>query len=149
MKLLLTTLLLASVFGYSQTVMPVEEAKQNGLLIKVEKEYKEALGDNGIFKTEADQQKHIETYYNFLKSFGEYLFKNNFKWEEVTKGWNRIYMNPDGTIDFFLYSFKNLPAEKEEEFRRLLYEYVKDHKFGNSAQEKFAQCSPVTYSKTT
>lgn len=86
MKLLLTTLLLTSVFGYTQTVMPVEEAKQNGLLNKVEKEYKGALGDNGIFKTEADQQKHIETYYNFLKSFGEYLLKIILNGKRLPKG---------------------------------------------------------------
>jgi hypothetical protein len=52
MKLLLAGLLLTSFFGYSQTIMRVEEAKQNGLLTKVEKEYKGALGDDGVFKTE-------------------------------------------------------------------------------------------------
>ncbi|MHA3788920.1 hypothetical protein ACX0HA_11960 [Flavobacterium hauense] len=148
MKLLLTCLLFTSFFGYSQTVMRVEEAKQNGTLTKVEKEYKGALGDDGIFKTEQEQQKHRDAYRNYLLDFGKFLEKNNFKWEETTKGWNRIYMQPDGTIDYFLYSFKNLPADKEKEFQRLLGLYIKDHKFGNTAPVKFAQCSSVTYPKS-
>lgn len=148
MKLLLASLLLTSFFGYSQTIMRVEEAKQSGLLTKVEKEYKGALGDDGVFKTEEERQKLIETYQNFLISFGQYLYDNNFKWDETTKGWNRIYMNPDGTIDYFLYSLRNIPAEKEAEFQRLLSLYIKDHKFGITAPEKFAQCSPVTYPKS-
>lgn len=148
MKLLLTSLLLTSFFGYSQTVMPVQEAKQSGILTKVEKEYKGALGDDGIFKTEQEQQKHIDAYRNYLLEFGKFLGKNNFKWEETTKGWNRIYMQPDGTIDYFIYSLKDIPAEKEKEFRRLLTLYVKEHKFGNIAPIKFAQCSSVMYPKS-
>jgi hypothetical protein len=128
--------------------MPVQEAKQNGILTKVEKEYKGALGDDGIFKTELEQQKHIDAYRNYLLDFGKFLEKNNFKWDEDTKGWNRIYMKPDGTIDYFLYSFKNLPEEKEKEFQRLLSLYIKDHKFGNPAPDKFHQCSSVTYPKS-
>jgi hypothetical protein len=57
-------------------------------------------------------------------------------------------MKPDGTIDYFLYSLRNIPAEKEAEFQRLLSLYIKDHKFGITAAEKFAQCSPVTYPKS-
>jgi len=148
MKLLLSALLLTSFFGYSQTAMPFELAKQKGISPKVDKEYRGALGDDGVFKTEAEQKKHIEAYQNFLKGLGEYLYNNNFKWESVTKGFNRIYMKPDGTIDYFLYVFKDFSSEKQKEFDRLLNLYIKDHKFGITASEKFAQCSPVTYPQT-
>lgn len=148
MKLLLTCLLFTSFFGYSQRAMPFEEAKQKGISPEVDKIYKGALGDDGVFTTEEDKQRHIATYYNFLKGLGEYLNTNNFKWEDTTKGFNRIYMQPDGTIDYFLYSFKDLPADKEKEFNRLLNLYIKDHKFGSTAPVKFAQCSPVTYPKS-
>lgn len=153
MKLLLPALLLFSFLGYSQTAMPFEEARKKGISPEVDKIYKSAFdsreGHEGVFTKEEDIQRHTEAYYDYLKGLGKFLLENNFKWEETTKCFNRIYMQPDGTIDYFLYSFKNLPADKEKEFGRLLNLYIKDHKFGNPAPEKFAQCSPVTYVKSS
>jgi len=148
MKLVFLCLLFTSFFGYSQTAMSFEEAKQKGISPEVDKVYKGALGDDGVFKTEEEQQKHIQAYQDFLKGLGVYLESHNFKWDAVTKGFNRIYMRPDGTIDYFLYAFKDLSKDKEKKFRKLLGEYIKSHKFGITAPVKFAQCSPVTYSKT-
>lgn len=152
MKLLLTGLLLISFFGYSQIAMPFEQAKKEGISPKVDSIYKSAFDGRedhpSVFKKQEDIDKHINAYYDYLRGLGKFLLDNNFKWEETIKGFNRIYMQPDGTIDYFLYSFKNLPAEKEKMFHRLLALYIKDHKFGNTAPEKFAQCSAVTYPKS-
>ncbi|MCO6148765.1 hypothetical protein [Flavobacterium sp. NRK1] len=115
MKVMLLCLLFTS-FVDSEIAMPFEEAKQKGISPEVDKVYKGALGDDGVFKTEEDQQKHIAAYQNFLKGLGVYLDSHNFKWDAVTKGFNRIYMRPDGTIDYFLYAFKDLPADKEKQF---------------------------------
>ena len=152
MKSLLACLLLTSFFGYSQTVMSVPEAKEKGLFPKVDSVYTSAFDGRAdhkaVFKKQEDIDKHVDAYHDYLKGLGKFLSDNNFKWEKDTKGWNRIYMQPDGTIDYFIYSLKDIPAEKEKEFRRLLALYIKGHKFGNTAPEKFAQCSSVTYPKS-
>lgn len=148
MKLVLSILLLSSYFGYSQTAIPLIEAREKGIFDNIEKAHTPALGDDGVFKTEEDQQKLIDAYHNYLRGLGKFLLENNFKWEVTTKGWNRIYMQPDGTIDYFIYSLKNLSVEKQKEFERLLNLYIKDHKFGISAPVGFSQCSPVTYPKS-
>lgn len=152
MKLLLSALLLTSFFGYSQTVMSVPEAKEKGIFPKVDSIYTSAFDGRAdhkaVFKKQEDIDKHINAYHDYLKGLGEFLHENNFKWDETTKGWNRIYMQPDGTIDYFIYSLKDVSAEKEKEFRRLLALYIKVHKFGNTAPVKFAQCSSVTYPKS-
>ncbi|PZR22775.1 MAG: hypothetical protein DI539_04590 [Flavobacterium psychrophilum] len=152
MKLLLSALLLSSYFGYSQIAMPFEQARKEGISPKVDSIYKSAFdgreGYPSVFKKKEDIDRHTNAYRGYLKGLGEFLNQNGFKWEETTKGFNRIYIQPDGTIDYFLYSFKNLSADKEKEFGRLLNLYIKDHKFGNPAPEKFAQCSPVTYPKS-
>lgn len=136
----------------AQAAMSIPTAKEKGITVEhLDSIYKSAIHSEpakAVFKTDAEQQKLIDAYTNFLTDFGAFLLKNNFKWEEPTRGWNRIYMKPDGTVDYFLYSFKTLPPVKEAEFNRLLNLYLKDHKFGITAPVKFAQCSPVTYPKS-
>jgi len=145
-------LLVSPLLMRAQEAMSIPAAKEKGIIVEhLDSVYKSALHSEpakAVFKTDAEQQKLIDAYTNFLIDLGEFLRKNNFKWEEPTRGWNRIYMKPDGTVDYFLYSFKTLPPAKEAEFNRLLNLYLKDHKFGISAPVKFAQCSPVTYPKS-
>lgn len=150
MKKLLFSVLFISALSNGQTAMPFEEAKTKGISPKVDTDYQGAIGPGGVFTTEADQQKHVDAYHRFLQGLGEYLAENNFKWDDVTKGFNRIYMDPSGKIDYFLYSFRPAIApEKEKEFRRLLNEYISKTNFGITAPVKFAQCSPVTYTNTS
>jgi hypothetical protein len=136
----------------AQKGLSIPVAKEQGITVEhLDSIYKSAVHSEpakAVFKTEAEQQKLAEAYVKFLTDFGSFLLKNHFKWENATRGWNRIYIAPNGKIDYFLYSLRDLPAEKEQEFNRLLNLYVKDHKFPITAPVKFAQCSPVTYPKS-
>ena len=88
-----------------------------------------------------------ESYRELLLGFGKYLKSHNFKWEKPTKGFNRIYFNKDGGIDYFIYSFQpdQLTAEQEMQFDQLLNEFIIDYRFPLTAEVGFHQCSPVTY----
>lgn len=151
--LLLLIMLLYVAIGFSQKAMPFKEAREQGISPQVDSIYKSAVfpsqPEKAVFKTDDEVQKHIAAYQEFLLDFGYFLLDNKFKWEETTRGFNRIYIAEDGTVEYFLYDFKTIidPA-KEAEFRRLLNLYINDHKFGIIAPEKFAQCSPVTYPKS-
>ncbi|WP_417353249.1 hypothetical protein [Flavobacterium alkalisoli] len=150
MKKLLLSVLFISVFSYGQQSMSFKEAKEKGIYPEVENVYKPAIGPGGVFTTDEDVQKHIEAYQNFLKGLGDYLVKNNFKWEETTKGFNRIYMDITGKVEYYLYDFKtDITQEKEKEFNRLLNGYIKRINFEITAPVKFAQCSPFTFVATT
>jgi len=100
-----------------------------------------------VFKTKEDQAKLIKAYTQLLQDLGKFLKDNHFKWEVLTRGFNRIYLNANGKIDYFLYNFAKdqLTSAKEKEFSRLLNLFVKDYQFALTAQEKFAQCSSVKY----
>lgn len=104
-----------------------------------------------VFKSEAEQQQMFEAYMKLLQDFGRFLDSNDFVWEHQTKGFNRIYFNSDGTIDYFLYSFhyakpeEQLSRELQSEFNRLLNIFVQSYKIPMTAGRKFAQCSPTTY----
>lgn len=149
---ILAILILFTTTCLAQQAMPFKEAREIGIYPKVDSIYKSAFHstepEKAVFKAEEDVQKHIASYKDFLQKFGKYLKSNNFKWDETTRCFNRVYMDEDGTVDYFLYDFKTpISKEKEKEFRRLLNLFISQNKFGNTAPEKFAQCSPVIYQK--
>jgi Predicted Zn-dependent protease (DUF2268) len=135
-----------------QKAMTFQEAEKQGKSYPyLDSLYKSAVHSDtsqAVFKTPEEQQILQKAYGDFLKALGTFLKTNNFKWEKLTKCFNRIYINSDGTVDYFLYKFSKdqITEEKEHEFERLLNIFLKDHKFPASAKEKFAQCSPVKYS---
>lgn len=150
------TLLLAFAFtvvSAQHEAMTIQDAGKQGISIShLDSIYKSAVhvdSSLAVFKTEAEQQAMYEAYIKLLRDFGKLLTENNFKWEKPTKGFNRIYFNTDGTIDYFLYSFQSsndlLSQEKQNEFNRLLKLFIKDYKIALAAKTKFAQCSPTTY----
>ncbi|WP_421875506.1 hypothetical protein [Marinoscillum sp.] len=93
------------------------------------------------------QQEYIQAYYAMLHELSTYLNQNDFKWGGQTRCFNRIYFAEDGSIDFFLYKFKEgeITAEQQSQFATLLGQFIQSYKFALSKDVKFAQCSPVNY----
>ena len=135
--------LLFSLSAAAQQAIDFETARKSGQFSRLEKEYSNALE---IFKTEEDSNKLMESWKRFFADLGEFLSEKGYKWKEQTRCFNRIYMSPDGTIDFFLYHFKTLGPEKEKLFNQLLQEYITTHNFGIASTVKFAQCGNIVYS---
>lgn len=145
------TFLLIAVSLSGQQALSFQEAREIGIYPKIEEEYKSAIHsdpDLAVFKTEEESKKLVDSYVAFLKELGAFLSEQGYKWEESTHGFNRIYIESDGTIDYFIYDLKKLDQEKIHQFQQLLQEYIGTHKFGITAPVKFAQCSPVTYPKS-
>lgn len=147
-----------SFLGYAQPkAMAFEEAKNTRFSADVlDKKYKSALHSNeelAVFKTEKDQEQLIAAYTKLLQDFGVFLKKNDFIWDKPHRCFNRIYISKEGKIDYFLYHFnvnehepeKNLTTQQLKEFKRLLNLFIRHYTFGVTAQENFAQCSPVVY----
>ena len=136
---------------YAQRVIKFEEAEKYGIGVQhLDSIYKSAIhadANLAVFKTPAEKQNLKLAYSKFIQDLGGFLKENNFKWDTPTRCFNRIYMSADGTVEYFLYHFtaKDVPDEKEKQFNKLLTLFVKDHKFGITANESFAQCSPVRY----
>jgi hypothetical protein len=150
-NVLIYLLSLTAFCTYGQKVMHFQEAEKQGKSYQsLDSLYKSAIHSDtsqAVFKSPEEQQILQKAYGDFLQDLGKFLKTNNFKWEKLTKCFNRIYINSDGTVDYFLYKFSKdqITEEKEKEFERLLNIFLKDHKFPASAKEKFAQCSPVKY----
>lgn len=135
----------------AQRIIKFEDAEKFGIGNKrLDSIYKSAIhadANLAVFKTAAEQQNLRLAYNKFIQNLGNFLKENNFKWDNPTRCFNRIYMNADGTVEYFLYHFtaNNVPDQQEKQFNKLLNLFVKDHKFGITANERFAQCSPIVY----
>jgi hypothetical protein len=101
--------------------------------------------DSAVF---ADKQtQYIKAYYGLLQDINTYLNSNSFRWGGMTRCFNRIYFNEDGSIQYFIYSFEDgeISTEREEEFDQLLNEFIADYRFPLANNKKFSQCSPANY----
>lgn len=131
-----------------------QSAEKQGISIKhLDSLYTSAVHTDtslAVFKTEKEQDALQQAYIKLLQDFGKFLYENNFEWEKPTRCFNRIYINSDGTIDYFLFNFLGKTEDKpskniEMEFQRLLNVFISDYKFSLTAKTKFAQCSSTTY----
>lgn len=138
-------------FGQSKA-MAFQEAEKQGILLKnLDSMYKSAVHSDvklAVFKTAEEQANLRNAYVDFLQNLASFLKTHQFKWDKQTRCYNRIYFNATGRVDYFLYNFsrEQISAEKEAEFGRLLNLFIKDYKLSLTANEGFAQCSPVKYS---
>lgn len=127
-----------------------QKATNNGVSIPVlDSLYQSALHSDSLQAAFAGQEQEFQqAYVSMLKALGDFLHTNNFKWGKQIRCFNRIYINKDGTIDYFLFNFKpgELDPEKELMFEKLLGEFITTYRFSLTNTKDFAQCSPVQYS---
>ena len=123
-----------------------DAGKHNIRVSYLDSTYKSAIHSDSTKAVFKDNEEVAKAYNTLLQDLGNFLYKNGFLWEQTVRGFNRIYFNKDGSIDYFIYTFRSeLTAEQLSKFNTLLNEFIQDYKFPLSADEKFAQCSPVTY----
>lgn len=151
MKTILTILLLTVVNfnSYGQKAMTFTEAQENGVdIYSLDSIYKSGIhSDTTLAVFVTNQDEYIAAYQKLLQDLGKFLKTNNFLWQSPTKGFNRIYFDKSGNIDFFLYNFRpdQLSVDQESIFKKLLNKFIANHRFSLTANTGFAQCSPVTY----
>ena len=150
MKLL--TLFLFTTFSISvlsaQKGFRREEAEKNGVRVSLlDSTYKSAIHTDPKLAVFTDQETVSKAYTQLLMDFGQFLVSKNFQWEQPVSGFNRIYFNKDGRIDYFIYQFRGdvLSPSQVSQFDQLLNEFIQQYTFPLHADVKFAQCSPVTY----
>lgn len=149
MKLLISTcILLVTSWSYSQKAFEHKNAANFGIrTTQLDSIYKSAVHSDSSLAVFQNIESVSEAYGSLLQSFGDFLYKNNFVWQEKTTGFNRIYFDNDGSIDYFVYTLRGAQLTEEQviRFNELLNQFIQDYRFPLTADGKFAQCSPVTY----
>ena len=130
-----------------QQIMTFKKATEVGLSPKLDSLYLGGVDSDSTKSVFKDSKSYIEAYQKFIKDLSTFLAKNNFKWGKEVRCFNRIYFSEKGTIDYFIYSFKEgqLTPEQEVQFSDLLERFTKTAKFALQPTKQFAQCSPVRY----
>mgnify|MGYP006955599171 FL=1 len=146
---ILLLLLSFSFVSQAQQAMSFTQATDQGInLQELDSTYKSGIHSDASKAVFAGQQdEYIQAYYSMLHELSTYLNQNEFKWGGQTRCFNRIYFAEDGSIDYFLYNFKEgeIAEDRLTQFSTLLGQFIKDYKFALSKDVKFAQCSPVNY----
>ncbi|MEP1152174.1 MAG: hypothetical protein ABJH08_10645 [Balneola sp.] len=126
-----------------------EDAETRGISIsELDSTYPSAAHfepEKGVFKER--QEKFLTQYRDLHINLGKYLTKNGFDWPETTRLFTRVYFDSSGSIDYFLINpaKANLSENQQEQYFKLLNEFIKDYKLPISADIGFAQCSPIKY----
>jgi hypothetical protein len=116
---------------------------------KLDETYQSALhSDSTKAALKGKEKEFTNGYISLLRDLSTFLKKNNFVWGKQTRCFNRIYLNKNGEIDYFLFNFKEgeIEKSKEDEFKTLLNTFIQKYKFPLTNGVNFAQCSPVKYS---
>lgn len=145
----ISLLFICCVILHAQTALPIDIAKQQGIgIAELDSLYMSGVhSDSTLAVFHKNQDEFISSYQKLLQDFGKFLKQNNFNWEKPTKGFNRIYFDKAGKIDYFLYSFRpgQITPEQEKVFGELLNKFIQTYQFPMTADKGYAQCSPVTY----
>lgn len=108
--------------------------------------YKDAINvDTTKAVFEGRTHEFFNAYKQMLGDFIHYLQTNESFKNKSFSFFNRVYFEPDGTIDYYFYSLKpgELTQDEEALFKKSLNEFIKTYKFPMTAKVPFAQCSPV------
>jgi hypothetical protein len=149
LHVLLVTFLSHSLFA-QKIATQFQEAEKQGISIKeLDNLYPSALhSDSAKAVFRGKEKEFYESYVSLLRDLSSYLKKHSYTWGKTTRCFNRIYINKDGSVGYFLFNFKEgvIEATKEKEFKRLLRDFIKTYQFPLESKSNFAQCSPVVYS---
>lgn len=105
-----------------------------------------------VFNTTESNKSFISNYYQMLKDIGAFLREKGLIWKENVSLFHRVYFAPDGSIDYYLYTFRGdkstrPPTQDIELYDRLMKEFVAQYNIGKQADKKFVQCGKVTFGK--
>jgi hypothetical protein len=147
---LMTILLSTLTYGQKIATTFQDAVSNKGISIeKLDSTYQSALHtDSSKAAFKGQEKKFMDGYISLLSDLNTFLKKNNFSWGKQTRCFNRVYLNKNGEIDYFLFNFKEgeIEKSKEAEFQKLLSEFIQTYRFPLTNKVNFAQCSPVKYS---
>lgn len=147
--LFLIILFSATLSGVSQKAMTFNIAREQNIRNSwLDSTYTNGINTDtskAVFKSNVDE--YIAAYQQLLQELVSYLKSNGLVWEKPIRGFNKIYFDKSGKIDYYLYNLKpdQLTSDQEKTFDALLKKFVASHTFSLKAPVNFAQCSPVTY----
>lgn len=97
----------------------------------------------GIVHGQEELNAYVKVWTEFLQGIGQ----ADFHFGKPYRGHCVVYFAADGTVDYFLYSFRGgAPSEElQQKFDALMEKYVSSYVFGIKADRKFSQCGGLSF----
>lgn len=148
-KLFITLYIVANLDCQGQKVFYFKEFSKDSVEA-IEKNFISAI-DSRKEMVSAFPEGHEEVLQHWTDlhaTFQKYLQDHKFLFEADTKFFLRFYFNKDGTIARVGYNLKeSMEKDTRLKFENHLTSFSSIHNFGMKAQQPYAQCGSVTYTK--
>lgn len=136
----------AGVYSHSQVAMPYSEARGLYNVKLLDSIHVSGMHADSTKAAFGDRQAEFEkSYTEMLNELSTYLNKNGFSFGKDTRCTHKIYFEKDGSIKYYLYTFRDLDPAKEADFKRLLNEFIKGYKFPMDCKTPYRQCGSAVY----
>jgi len=134
---------------HAQKAIPLAQAEEKGYdLTKLEKEYgADPAGNSKSLFEQVDKDQIINAWTKLNKDLSVYAKKNGFDWKSQSRGFNKVYFNKDGSIHLFFYRIDKdyFTYKEQEQFHKLINQFVKDYRFDIQLKKPFTFCGGVVY----
>jgi hypothetical protein len=145
-NILLLTLVLFYAHTWCQIALPYGEARGIYNVKLLDSIHVSGMHVDSTQAAFWDRQDEFGKAYNdMLQQLFNYLNKNGFKFGKETRCTHKIYFEKDGTIKYYLYTFRDLNPAKEADFKKLLNEFIKTYKFPLDCKTPYRQCGSAVY----
>ncbi|TND07961.1 MAG: hypothetical protein FD123_2769 [Bacteroidetes bacterium] len=135
----------------AQQCMTFQELNKNeNRMAKLDSLFPSAVaGDtaNKIFPGKL-QQEFQAAWGNYFSGLFQYLADNGLVWGEQTYCFNKIYFSPDGSVQYWLFNFRQadrIHPDLQDQYHALITSYSKTHKIKIKAGSFFSQCASVDF----
>lgn len=132
---------------FCQTILSISEAATHNLsIVHLDSLYKSALHSDttqAVFNHQSNA--FSKTYTQLVQQLGRFQNENGFNANGGLKFFHRLYFNPNGQLDYYLYQFKpnTISPEQEQRFKHNTELFFKSYTFPMQAPCPFAQCCKV------
>ena len=101
-----------------------------------------------VFDTILEQFTLAHT--DLLKRMNRFLTEKGFLWGQPALMHTRMYFNPNGSLDYYIYTTVpgQISEEKQRQFENLLRLFFSDYRFPIASKSGFSQCRPVMFQPT-
>lgn len=133
----------------AQVVMTFDAADGAGLRVsQLERAYNVALAEGeALYVPEMDGRQEEEMFVALRYQLADSLKAWGFKWERTTSVKNRIFLNAEGRLDYFIYStVPHFTSPMDfTRFEDLLVRFFSTYQLPQSPSTRIVRCAPITF----
>lgn len=133
-------------YGQTPVAIPLVDHQAYGVTIEeLDAAYRSAVDADTALAVFPDRPGEVAAAWAaLLGRLTAHLSAEGFEWSEPLRGFHRFYFGADGRVDRVLYHLRGEEPERLARYGELLGSFAEGARIELTAEEPFAQCSPIT-----